>query len=93
MESACAWLTFCLRPLLAAFGPLADEVEPLDCGTVEGDMERAGIVGGGPGSPAGDLLCIDRCEGRGACMVRPAFFSGEDSGRISADHYFGAQVK
>lgn len=54
------YLTFCLRLLELPAVPLADEVEPLDGGTVEGDIDRAGMVGGGPGSAAGDLLCIDR---------------------------------
>ena len=34
-----------------------------------GDIARAGTLGGGPGSAAGDLLCIDLCEVGGACMV------------------------
>jgi len=55
-----ACLTFCLRLLVLPAVTLADEVEPLDGGAVEGDIDRAGMVGGGPGSAAGDLLCIDR---------------------------------
>lgn len=52
-------LTFCLLlPLpLGAFLP-ADEVRGCDPGP--GDITRAGTVGGGPGSAAGDRRCIDR---------------------------------
>ena len=62
-KTCCAQLTFCLRPLLPVPVVRAELVETLDCDTDVGDNARAGIFGGGPGSAAGDLRCIERCEG------------------------------
>jgi hypothetical protein len=57
-----AHLTFCLRLLLPVPGARAEVVDPLGCGTDDdvGDIARAGMFGGGPGSAAGDLRCIER---------------------------------
>jgi hypothetical protein len=55
-----AHLTFCLRLLLPVPVVRAEVVETLDCDTDVGDIARAGMFGGGPGSAAGDLRCIER---------------------------------
>lgn len=38
---------------------MADDVDPRGCDPGPGDIDLAGIVGGGPGSAAGERLCID----------------------------------
>ena len=59
MGSLCKQLTFwrLLPPLVCA--DFTEETDPLDCGRVAGDIERAGTAGGGPGSIPGDLLWMD----------------------------------
>ena len=59
LESSCNKLTFWRLVPVAVCADFVEETDPLEGGSVAGDMERAGTAGGGPGSVAGDLLWMD----------------------------------
>jgi hypothetical protein len=66
---------------------LAEAVEFLGwgpCGSpIPGDIDRAGTDGGGPGSAAGDLLCIDLWDVVGACISAVPAGEKGDAGHFS----------